>query len=171
MLSRKIKTGFTLIELLVVIAIIGLLSSIVLISLNNARSKARDAKRIADFRQLSTAFELYYEKTGTEPSNFAGGGACTDGNGTLAAYNQSMQQLVTAGVLAAIPTSPGTQGYANGYCYFNYGPGSTGALMVTMLENGPATTTGIAPSCRPWGAGINWCDQSSNKYYCICNPY
>lgn len=167
----KTKTGFTLIELLVVISIIGMLASVVLVALNNARSKARDAKRMADFKQLGVAFELYYEQTGTEPANYSGGGACTDGNGTLSAYQQSMQQLVTAGVLATIPMSPGTQGYTNGYCYYNYGPGSIGALMVTMLENGAATTTGIAPSCRPWTAGTNWCDESSNKYYCICNPY
>jgi len=54
------QKGFTLIELLVVISIIGLLASVVLISLTTARLKARDAKRIADFRQLQNALELYY---------------------------------------------------------------------------------------------------------------
>lgn len=65
----KIKQkGFTLIELLVVIAIIGLLSSIVLASLNSARAKARDARRIADLKQVSTALEMYYSQNNAYPA-------------------------------------------------------------------------------------------------------
>lgn len=57
---KRQKKGFTLVELLVVIAIIGLLATIAFLSLNRARSKARDAKRVSDIRQLQSALELYY---------------------------------------------------------------------------------------------------------------
>ena len=50
---NRTRKGFTLIELLVVIAIIGILSSVVLASLNSARGKSRDAKRVADIKHHS----------------------------------------------------------------------------------------------------------------------
>ncbi|MDP2735897.1 MAG: type II secretion system protein [bacterium] len=63
------QKGFTLIELLVVIAVIGMLASIVLVSLGPARAKARDARRIADVRQMSTALEV---EASDNPENLAG---------------------------------------------------------------------------------------------------
>ncbi len=54
----KPKSGFTLIELLVVIAIIGILSAVVLTSLNSSRAKANDAQKIANVKQVALAYEL-----------------------------------------------------------------------------------------------------------------
>jgi len=57
----KRKSGFTLIELLVVVTIIGILASIVLVSLGSARVKARDVRRLADIRQVALALEFYID--------------------------------------------------------------------------------------------------------------
>ncbi|KND48260.1 MAG: hypothetical protein AB199_04385 [Parcubacteria bacterium C7867-004] len=61
----KQQRGFTLIELLVVIAIIGMLSSIVLASLNTARLKAADAAVRTQARQLKLFLEFEYSETGS----------------------------------------------------------------------------------------------------------
>jgi prepilin-type N-terminal cleavage/methylation domain-containing protein len=65
---NSVKRGFTLIELLVVIAIIGILSSIVLASLNTARIKSRDARRVADVKQLQLALQLFYDANSSYPT-------------------------------------------------------------------------------------------------------
>jgi len=92
---KKFK-GFTLVELLVVIAIIGLLASIVLVSLSAAREKARDSRRKADLKQISTAIELFYAVAGSYPKegcNEDSSNGCSHaddwwtGNGLAADYN------------------------------------------------------------------------------------
>ena len=67
------QRGFTLIELLVVIAIIGLLSTLAVVALNNARQKSRDAKRVSDIKQIQTALELYYNDANAYPATLAFG--------------------------------------------------------------------------------------------------
>ncbi len=82
--------GFTLIELLVVIAIIGILSSIIMVSLGGAKQKARDARRIADIRSIQLALatyyndNLFYPRNIYTPSNLVSGSDI--GNGLAPAY-------------------------------------------------------------------------------------
>ncbi len=101
------KKGFTLIELLVVIAIIGILSSVVLASLNSARKKSRDARRVADIKQIQLALELYFDSVSPN------------------AYPTTLGALVTGGHIASEPTDPITQdsySYAySGSTYYHLG--------------------------------------------------
>lgn len=69
-MNKTLKRGFTLIELLVVIAIIGILASVIMVSLGSARSKAADAKKMSDIRSLMSAIELYKNDNDALPANF-----------------------------------------------------------------------------------------------------
>jgi prepilin-type N-terminal cleavage/methylation domain-containing protein len=62
--------GFTLIELLVVIAIIGILSSVVLASLNTARNKGADAALKANLTNIRAQAELVYDDA--SPNSYDG---------------------------------------------------------------------------------------------------
>jgi len=70
---KKNQQGFTLIELLVVIAIIGLLSTLSIVALNQARARSRDARRLADIKQIQTALEMYYNDLNTYPASITAG--------------------------------------------------------------------------------------------------
>lgn len=90
------KKGFTLIELLVVIAIIGILSSVVLVSLNSARNRGKDTRIIAGVQQLRSMLESIYSSdysAGISASNTAnnnGSGFSFSGTASTTA-----QQLLT----------------------------------------------------------------------------
>jgi uncharacterized protein (TIGR02145 family)/prepilin-type N-terminal cleavage/methylation domain-containing protein len=100
-MTKNKQTGFTLIELLVVIAIIGALSTLALVSLNSARIKGRNAKRVADIKQISTALELYYSDHNSYPALITPGEAM-----------KSADDSIT--YLGVIPSNPSPR--ADGNC-------------------------------------------------------
>lgn len=62
MIIKRQKKSFTLIELLIVISIIGLLSTVVLVSISPVKSKTRDTRRKTDLISIRSALEMYYQK-------------------------------------------------------------------------------------------------------------
>jgi len=137
--NQKLLSGFTLMELLVVIAIIGVLSTIVLVSLVSARVKARDAKRVADMDEIYTALNLFYDANGCLPitsgSSCAGAGAYSEANAGTWDYSSQggfLTFLQTSGVMPKVPVDPinnmtgdGSPAGTYAYKYYCYPTGST----------------------------------------------
>lgn len=63
--SSKLTKGFTLIELLVVIAIIGILSAVVVVSINSARDKSKAVFIKSSLKSLYSEAEIFYTQNGT----------------------------------------------------------------------------------------------------------
>ena len=162
--SRNNKKGFTLIELLIVIAIIGILASIVLVSLNSARLKARDAKRLQEIKSIQTALEVYYIAYGQYPdSDYDGCGGWDIGNQSYPFISNLASFLGQA-----IPRDPIKTGNCDGYRYYRYGAGSYGCdinsgafyvLGITDMEGSgnPANgSPGWSCSGRDWQGEMEW---------------
>lgn len=134
--------GFTLIELLVVIAIIGLLSSIVLASLDGARARSRGARINSDIRQLERALFFYADdNNGNYPDPGTQSGNSYNGATTFETY---LQPLVAGGYIPEIPNPPTWPNNANDSYYVYYSPSLINSGFVSFFECGGKPLTGYA---------------------------
>ena len=142
-----VKKGFTLIELLVVIAIIGVLASIVLASLNSARRKSRDARRVTDIKQIQLALELYFDGEGNQYPL-----ASATCNSTTA---YGLEALVTEGYIPQVPRDPTATVNCYSFAAPSTGSRTTYHLGATLEESShqaltgdkDCNSTGAAPVC------------------------
>lgn len=110
-MKKRFEKGFTLVELLVIVAIIGVLAAIVIVALNSARVRARDARRQSDITSLQSALELYNDANNGYPkhdcnTNVAGV-PDAQGEACAATFNSMIGDLTGAGFLqSGAPTDP-----------------------------------------------------------------
>jgi len=103
--------GFTLLEIMVVVGIIGLLSAVVIGSLNTSRAKARDSQRLSDLKQIQFAIGIYLEEYGVFPT---GGGKIGEGTANI---NTAIDDY-----LPSVPNDPLTP---DSNYYYQYEPSLT----------------------------------------------
>lgn len=175
-LTPRLRRGFTLIELLVVIAVIGLLASVILVSLNGVRLKARDVKRRADLAQISKALELHYNDNNDRYP--ASGGATSPNSGWSNSNDTSWNALTTAlaPYISKLPHDPkeSASGYpgdgANvySYAYWSDPGGSYGCdrqeyLITANLENAGGVAAQAFTTCGGTAIGPYGTLMVSNK--------
>lgn len=159
--------GFTLIELLVVIAIIGILSSVVLASLNSARVKSRDARRLSDMHQMEVALEFYSNSFGRYPDSDSAGCGGWDTSGTPTGAPSFITPLVSNNFLSNL-SDPSINDTCGNYAYYRYPAGSYGCdaskgayyvLGVRDMEstgNPYPSTPGWSCPSRNWQDEFDW---------------
>jgi prepilin-type N-terminal cleavage/methylation domain-containing protein len=147
------RRAFTLVELLVVIAIIGLLSTIAIVALGSSRTKARNAKRNADIKQIANAFDFGVSANGSLPL----GSGCLStacGGGWESVAPSATVDAFLAPYIPSKPTDPlESVRTVSGYTYnsaFNIGGGDFPAL--SWFNEGPSSATICGPGLVVYSA-------------------
>jgi prepilin-type N-terminal cleavage/methylation domain-containing protein len=158
----RAERGFTLIELLIVVAIIGILATVILVSLGNARVRARDARRIAEINAARRLFEMYKAQTGVYPV-VSGAGTWND----IAVRMET--ELIAKGIISATDTLPRDMVNSGNRMYSYWGCNSGQTLRIgAFLEQ----DNGILSSDYDggqWSVGDGRCnDNYAAGYFGYC---